>query len=122
MSQRFIYSTSDNEALDSNLLFTGRIDSHPEPITGDDGADGTSLYFVDYDIDNDYVKESVRRKIDLNEVLTKGSSDVITGRKYIEGDLIISSSLNVYKLVKATDNNYNFDIEHLGKIRQKVVY
>jgi len=119
MSQRFIYAVSDNESLDPNRLFTGRISNHPEAEEGCKGKDGTSLYFVDYDIDNDYVKESVRRKIDLNEALTKGNSEEIIGRKYIEGDLILSSHLNVYKLVKSTDNNYNFDIEHIGKIRRK---
>jgi len=80
---------------------------------GNAGKNGPGIYFVNYDLNNSKNKDLALQKISEGYLLGHDSKIKID-REYSVGDLIISSSLNCYKIVS---NDGTFDIEYIGNIK-----
>ena len=91
---------------------------------GKQGTSGNTVYFVDYDLDNSYSVQLALQRIENNQILTSVANKSIASRPYKENDLLISKSGKVYKIVLApvtSAQNYKYDIQYLGSIRDKAI-
>lgn len=93
----------------------GEVNAGTDGSKGISGDNGPGIYFVDYDLNNSKNKDIALQKINNGFLLGSDSRISVGERAYKEGDMIISSSLNCYRLVLREDNS--FDIEYLGTIR-----
>ena len=87
--------------------------------TGNEGIHGSSLYFINYEPDNDFIKDLLLNKIENNIVLSSDKGKRLPeGKFYTSGDLILTSKYYMYKLVDANeDSKYKFDIQFVGELR-----
>ncbi len=83
---------------------------------GMEGQRGTSLYFSNYDLSNDYYKDIVIRKLTNNVMLSSDADIKQEGREYINGDLILCTDKRIY-MVKKDDDVY--DIECIGILQDE---
>ena len=84
--------------------------------TGKEGLRGTSLYFSNYDLSNDYYKDTIIRKITNNIMLSSDADVKQEGREYINGDLILCTDKKVYMIKK---ENGVYDIECIGILKDE---
>lgn len=96
-----------------NIKTTSFTTYAPKGDNGPDGERGTSLYFTNYDLQNDYYKDIVIRKISNNMMLSSDADIKQEGREYIDGDLVLCSDKSIY-MIKNTNDVY--DIEFIGKL------
>ena len=83
---------------------------------GMEGQRGTSLYFSNYDLSNDYYKDIVIRKLTNNVMLSSDADIKQEGREYINGDLILCTDKRIY-MVKKDDDVYG--IECIGILQDE---
>ncbi len=99
-----------------NDLIPGRATAGINGSTGENGTNGPSIHFSDYSPNNDYIKGMIREKIKNNLVLSSGNTISLQGIQYVDGDLILSKDLLVYRL---DINGDNIDFTYLGKLTDK---
>lgn len=97
-----------------NLNTTSFVNASPKGEDGTEGKRGTSLYFANYDLQNDYYKDIVIKKITNNIMLSSDADIKQEGREYINGDLILCSDKSIY-MIKLNDGLY--DVVFVGKIQ-----
>ena len=107
---------NDNKDFVRGRDVTSYTNPAPKGEIGPDGLRGTSLYFVDYDLTNDYYKELVIKKITNNIMLSSDADIKQEGREYVSGDLVLASDKSMYR-IKKDDGVY--DIEYIGKIHDR---
>ena len=83
---------------------------------GMEGQRGTSLYFSNYDLSNDYYKDIVIRKLTNNVMLSSDADIKQEGREYINGDLILCTDKRIYMVKKEHDV---YDIECIGILQDE---
>jgi hypothetical protein len=110
-----IYDNSNKDFVRGNDI-TSYTNPAPKGEIGPNGLRGTSLYFVDYDLTNDYYKELVIKKITNNIMLSSDADVKQEGREYISGDLVLASDKSMYRIKK--DNDI-YDIEYIGKLHDR---
>lgn len=87
-----------------------------EGDVGKEGQRGTSLYFSNYDLSNDYYKDIVVRKLTNNVMLSSDADIKQEGREYINGDLILCTDKKIYEIKK---ENGVYDIECIGILQDE---
>lgn len=87
-----------------------------EGDVGKEGQRGTSLYFSNYDLSNDYYKDIVIRKLTNNVMLSSDADIKQEGREYINGDLILCTDKKIYEIKK---ENGVYDIECIGILQDE---
>ncbi len=87
-----------------------------EGDVGKEGQRGTSLYFSNYDLTNDYYKDIVIRKLTNNVMLSSDADIKQEGREYINGDLILCTDKKIYEIKK---ENGVYDIECIGILQDE---
>lgn len=83
---------------------------------GAEGNLGKSLYFTNYDLNNDYYKDIVIKKISNNMPLSSDADIKLEHRHYINGDLILTNTKMMYMISLKDDT---CDIKLLGKLQDK---
>lgn len=88
-------------------------------VAGDKGKQGASLYFINYEPDNDFVKDLLLNKIENNIVLSSDKGKKLPdGKYYVSGDLILTSNYYMYQIIDAEgESKYKFDIRFVGELR-----
>ena len=92
------------------------ITAAPDGDVGMEGQRGTSLYFSNYDLSNDYYKDIVIRKLTNNVMLSSDADIKQEGREYINGDLILCTDKRIYMVKKEYDV---YDIECIGILQDE---
>lgn len=106
----------NNSNLFSNSFTSSYINPSNKGEDGEDGKTGTSLYFTNYDISNDYYKDIVLRKIQNNTLLSSDSDVQLEGRIYVDGDLVLTNDKYMYQI---SLYNNTYDIILIGKIQDE---
>ena len=103
-----------HESKSSEFIFSGRLSKHVEPLTGAEGKPGTSIFFSDYEISDDFHKEMLIRKIESGEKIKQTDTESIGERGYVDGDIILTPKRVVYRIKKSVDGEV--DVEEIGRI------
>lgn len=106
-----------NNILPQNGAMTGYI--HPSTSTpnGSVGEIGSSVYVIDYNPHNSHDRDTLLYKIDNNSILSSTKSGKLSGKEYHLGDIILTSTFDVYRLDEAKeDSNHKFSLTNIGKI------
>lgn len=106
----------ENQHQLNDVKTTSFVSPAPKGAGGSDGEQGTSLYFVDYDLLNDYYKDIVIKKITNNIMLSSDADVKQEGREYINGDLILCYDRSMYMIKK---DNGVVDLEFIGKLQDE---
>lgn len=112
MGIHFICKTKP-QSIFKNDLAVGRSTFGIDGKTGNTGENGASIHFSDYTPNNDYIKGIMIEKINNGLVLSSGNTIKLEKLQYVDGDIILTRDLFVYRLC-IEDNKTDF--RFLGKI------
>lgn len=119
MTFNFKYNRRKEAMLDNPFSPGQTSGMGKDGVAGNKGKQGASLYFINYEPDNDFVKDLLLNKIDNNIILSSDKGKRLPNEKcYVSGDLILTSNYYMYQIVNAEDGSkYKFDIKFIGELR-----
>lgn len=98
---------------------TGFMDVGCAGVVGKEGEDGTGIYFIDYNPDNDFAYNSTLEKIDEDSLLSTDKQGIQTKRSYKENDIILTTKGDLYVIKPSVGGNNKYSLEKIGKIKNK---
>jgi hypothetical protein len=115
----FKYKDSSIFSNGQSAGFIANCINPPAQEKGDKGKNGSMLYITDYYLDSTYNKNLCLENIE-NNILPTTNGKKLEGRTYVIGDLFVTPTREIYKLINAPEGSkYTYDFKYLGMIKKQ---